>query len=276
MIPKFGSHLASSITRADIASIHADVGKEHPYAANRFVSIVQRMFNVGRQLGLVPEHVRNPATEIVPFPEKKRRRYVTLAEMPLLAAAIDEDDAVLNHKDQKTTAGYAYFQTEDRQRALDRHGQAIVELTQGGMRRINDNRPAATGSKDAKTSRLPRVHRICRNDLYDLIWSEPITTLAQRFGISDVGLAKVCRRSDIPAPTRGYWARIAAGDSVPRPELPERADLGTRAIRFRVNRGPRADASSSSPIGDLQDLPACQAARPLRTLGGPISTSADT
>jgi hypothetical protein len=114
MIPKFGWHLASSITRADIASIHADVGKEHPYAANRFVSIVQRMFNVGRQLGLVPEHVRNPATEIVPFPEKKRRRYVTLAEMPLLAAAIDEDDAVLNHKDQKTTAGYAYFQTEDR------------------------------------------------------------------------------------------------------------------------------------------------------------------
>lgn len=56
------------------------VGKEHPYAANRFVSIVRKMFNVGRQLGLVPEHIRNPATEIVPFPEKKRRRYVTLAE----------------------------------------------------------------------------------------------------------------------------------------------------------------------------------------------------
>jgi hypothetical protein len=32
-----------------------------------------------------------------------------------------------------------------------------------------------------------------------LIWSEPTTTLAQRFGISDVGLAKVCRRSDTPA-----------------------------------------------------------------------------
>jgi integrase len=230
-----------------IASIHTDTGKKHPYSANRFISIVRKMYNVGRQLGMVPEEIRNPATEIVPFPEKKRRRYVTLAEMPLLAAAIDEDPnefaghalwlllltgvrrseilaakwsdvdwdngtlyigetkngdlvltplsraaiarlnmipksadnpyiicgdipgqplvyldamwrrirkrtgfhdlrihdlrrtvgswlvrdgaslhlvgAVLNHKDQKTTAGYAYFQTEDRQKALDRHGQ---------------------------------------------------------------------------------------------------------------------------------------------------------
>jgi len=48
------------------------------------------MYTVGRQLNMVPEEIRNPATEIVPFPEKKRRRYVTLAEMPLLAAAIDE------------------------------------------------------------------------------------------------------------------------------------------------------------------------------------------
>jgi integrase len=49
------------------------------------------MYNVGRQLGMVPAEIGNPATEIVPFPEKKLRRYVTLAEMPLLAAAIDED-----------------------------------------------------------------------------------------------------------------------------------------------------------------------------------------
>jgi integrase len=400
LIPKFGSHLASSITRADIASIHADVGKEHPYAANRFVSIVQKMFNVGRQLGLVPEHIRNPGTEIVPFPERKRRRYVTLAEMPLLAAAIDEDPnefaghalwlllltgarrseilaakwsdvdwdartlyigdtkngdpvltplsraaierlglipkspdnpyiicgeipgqplvyldamwrrirnrtglhdlrihdlrrtvgswlvrdgaslhlvgAVLNHKDQKTTAGYAYFQTEDRQRALDRHGQAIVELTQGGSRRITGHGPAANGFQDAKSGRHPQVHRISRKDLYELIWSEPITTLAQRFGISDVGLAKVCRRSGIRAPPRGYWAKIAVGGTILRPDLPERADLGSRAIMFRVNRNHRSDSSPSRPNAGLQDLRASQAASPFRNLGGPISTSADT
>jgi hypothetical protein len=49
-IPKFGAHLASSITRADIASIHTDISKKHPYSANRFISIVRKMYNVGRQL----------------------------------------------------------------------------------------------------------------------------------------------------------------------------------------------------------------------------------
>src|SRR6266853_5895011 len=43
--------------------------------------------------------------------------------------------AVLNHKDQKTTAGYAYFQTEDRQKVLDRHGRKIVQIANGGLRR---------------------------------------------------------------------------------------------------------------------------------------------
>jgi len=40
--------------------------------------------------------------------------------------------AVLNHKNQKTTAGYAYFQTEDRQKVLDRHGRKIVKIAKDG------------------------------------------------------------------------------------------------------------------------------------------------
>src|ERR1700722_13406460 len=36
--------------------------------------------------------------------------------------------AVLNPKDQKTTAGYAYFQTKERHKALDRHGRNVVEF----------------------------------------------------------------------------------------------------------------------------------------------------
>jgi hypothetical protein len=152
--------------------------------------------------------------------------------------------AVLNHKDQKTTAGYVYFQTEDRQKALDRHGQALVQVARDGSRRLLDDAPAVNASQEVEANRLPRVHRISPKDLYELIWSEPTTILAQRFGISDVGLAKVCRRSDIPAPPRGYWAKIAAGDSIQRPDLPERADLGSRAIIFRINRGHRSDADA--------------------------------
>jgi hypothetical protein len=122
--------------------------------------------------------------------------------------------AVLNHKDQKTTAGYAYFQTEDRHRALDRHGKKIVQIASGGP-----GSPAKRASGNAeiptvRDRRKPRIQRISRRELYDLVWSESITAVAKRFGISDRGLTKVCRRSDIPAPPRGYWAKIAAGADV--------------------------------------------------------------
>jgi integrase len=247
------------------------------------------MYNVGRHLGMVPEEIGNPGTEIVPFAEKKRRRYVTLAEMPLLAAAIDEDPnefaghalwlllltgvrrseilaakwsdvdwdngtlyigetkngepvltplsraaisrlkmipksadnpyiicgdisgeplayldamwrrirkrtglhdlrihdlrrtvgswlvrdgaslhlvgAVLNHKDQKTTAGYAYFETEDRQKALDRHGEALVQATQHGKGRATNGTLAAGTTQDGETTRLPRPSNLSEGSL---------------------------------------------------------------------------------------------------------------
>jgi hypothetical protein len=143
--------------------------------------------------------------------------------------------AVLNHKDQKTTAGYAYFQTEDRQKVLDRHGRKIVQIANGGLRRRANHKSTVSAPSGEQMRKRPRVHRISRKDLYRLIWSEPITALAERFGISDVGLAKVCRRSDIPAPPRGYWAKTEVGGKFRRPDLPDREDLKSRPIRFRTN-----------------------------------------
>ena len=45
-------------------------------------------------------------------------------------------------------------------------------------------------------------------------------TLAKKYGISDVGLAKTCRKLSIPLPGRGYWARKEAGQKVERLALP--------------------------------------------------------
>ncbi len=62
-----------------------------------------------------------------------------------------------------------------------------------------------------------------RQLLYELVWSGPMTTQAKTLAISGVGLAKACRRGDIPVPPRGYWARLAAGQRVARTPLPRRA-----------------------------------------------------
>ena len=48
----------------------------------------------------------------------------------------------------------------------------------------------------------------------------PIQKLSKEFGLSDVGLAKVCHRYNIPVPPRGYWAKQQAGKRVSKPSLP--------------------------------------------------------
>jgi hypothetical protein len=61
-----------------------------------------------------------------------------------------------------------------------------------------------------------------RKELFDLVWSEPMQKLAKRFEMSDTGLAKTCKAANIPRPTRGYWAKLAAGKKVVRIDLPKR------------------------------------------------------
>jgi len=62
--------------------------------------------------------------------------------------------------------------------------------------------------------------RMSRPQLFELVWSEPVSSLAARWGLSDRGLAKACQRMEIPLPPRGYWAKVAAGRKVRRPSLP--------------------------------------------------------
>jgi hypothetical protein len=66
------------------------------------------------------------------------------------------------------------------------------------------------------------AERLSRNELYNLVWSEPLRTLSARFGISDVALRKTCVKAAIPTPERGYWARKDAGHKVVQTALPLR------------------------------------------------------
>ena len=59
-----------------------------------------------------------------------------------------------------------------------------------------------------------------RTKLYDEVWEKPTVQLAKEYGISDVGLGKVCRQLNIPKPSRGYWRRKEMGHTVVRQPLP--------------------------------------------------------
>lgn len=63
-----------------------------------------------------------------------------------------------------------------------------------------------------------------RSELYLSVWAEPVMHVAKRIGISDRGLAEVCKRVDIPTPPRGYWRRIQTGQTPDRVPLPRPED----------------------------------------------------
>ena len=62
----------------------------------------------------------------------------------------------------------------------------------------------------------PVAIRLTRQELYDQVWSTPMRKLATLYGLSDVGLAKICESHNIPRPPRGYWAKKEFGKAPPR------------------------------------------------------------
>jgi hypothetical protein len=93
-----------------------------------------------------------------------------------------------------------------------------------------ETRAPQSGSKRAAVRSAvqssPRVSyrllaRFNREKLYEQVWSQPMWKLAPEYGVSDVALAKTCRKLQIPLPGKGYWAKAAVGKCTKsRPPLP--------------------------------------------------------
>jgi hypothetical protein len=67
---------------------------------------------------------------------------------------------------------------------------------------------------------LPHTVKLRREELYGKVWTTPMRKLAAEFGLSDVGLAKICKKHEIPRPGLGYWRRVEMGQNPPRTPLP--------------------------------------------------------
>jgi len=369
ILPKLGSRLAVSISSADIEPIHAAIGTAHPYAANRLLETVRKMFNWGKVAGFVPQSLMSPIAGIVRFRERKRKRFITTVEMPRFLQALEQEDSeyarhglwllllmglrssellkakwvdvdwemgtlfvgltkngepllapiseaaiarlkivprtagnpyiicgqkpgehmrglghalrrvlkraglenirihdlrrtvgswlaqsgkslhligdVLNHRDPKTTAGYAYFQTQQRRDALTGHGESVLSLGAPHLRTLAPPQaispvtllPAQGTAQASESAAAVRYrHYFRREALYELVWTAPVMEVARRLGVSDVALAKLCRRASIPIPHRGYWPRIEAGQQIARTPLLPAPDGLPELLRIRGTR----------------------------------------
>lgn len=62
--------------------------------------------------------------------------------------------------------------------------------------------------------------KMSRKELYDLVWSTPMTTLAKKFATTDNRMRIICKKMNVPIPKAGHWQRIQYGKQVEILDLP--------------------------------------------------------
>jgi hypothetical protein len=74
-----------------------------------------------------------------------------------------------------------------------------------------------------------------------------VQVVAPRYGLSDVGLKKLCTRLQLPTPPRGHWAKVKAGKRVPpRPKL--REYTGYPGYLYRPAAAPSVQDSAAEVV----------------------------
>lgn len=87
-----------------------------------------------------------------------------------------------------------------------------------------------------------------REELFDLVWADPVTKVAAQFGLSDVAIRKTCVKYGIPTPPLGYWAKLAHGKKVTRPKLAKHPLQDQRIV---IRHG--ASEHESEAMSDARD-----------------------
>jgi len=75
---------------------------------------------------------------------------------------------------------------------------------------------------------------LTRKELYDLIWSLPMSSVSKKYEISSARLRGICKKMNIPIPEIGYWQKLQYGKQVVIKELPN-IDSYKNEITYNVN-----------------------------------------
>jgi integrase len=88
ILPALGQLSVTEVTRADVAKFHHDL-RHIPYQANRCLEVVSKMFNLAEMWGLRPDG-SNPRKHITKYPEEKRQRFLSTAELRRVGEVLRE------------------------------------------------------------------------------------------------------------------------------------------------------------------------------------------
>jgi hypothetical protein len=121
---------------------------------------------------------------------------------------------------------------------------------------------------------------LSREELYEMVWREPMLRVAERFGLSSSYLARVCTDLRVPRPRPGHWSKLEFGKSSPQPPLPAYrlgdADSWTREVPSPARARPRPTAvrATGTPTSTLLAKEAPSAGREAHSSAGLVSESA--
>jgi hypothetical protein len=114
------------------------------------------------------------------------------------------------------------------------------------------------------------MRTISRQDLFEDAWTRPLSKIAPEFGVTDVGLRKICSRNGIPTPVRGYWAQVAAGKVFARPQLRPPQGRERDVITIVPTRPPAQEVKAA---GERAKAVVASRIEPPDNLARPASTS---
>ncbi len=90
VLPKLGGLKVADVARSDIAKLHHSL-RESPYAANRVVALLSKIFSFCEKWGLRTDGT-NSCRHVEKFKEQKRERFLSSDELSCLARVLKESE----------------------------------------------------------------------------------------------------------------------------------------------------------------------------------------
>jgi hypothetical protein len=95
--------------------------------------------------------------------------------------------------------------------------------------------------------------QVGRRELFDRIWSKPMTTNATEFGTSASMLSTLAKRLGLPLPRAGHWMKKEVGREPPTPEYPADPSLDDDLYEIAVPKKPRLTSPRPSKNAVVSD-----------------------
>jgi hypothetical protein len=89
--------------------------------------------------------------------------------------------------------------------------------------------------------------QLTRKELYELVWSTPLTKIAKKYTINSDGIKKICKEFNVPMPPNGYWSKIKFNKALEKDKLQEDFK-GEDKIELTLKIEGEDDNSNQTPL----------------------------